>query len=514
MSRRPALLLWVLALWVSVMPAHAQPPSRAQAIADAITELDVERARQLLEKGDAGSATLAFERARLAIYTSDCDAAQAILSAPDLSATPEGSSLAELAKSCARATAGSVVVEDSKAGVWIRLQDEADRALVPFVSDVASRARAKIEKDLGVEMPRPLRIELVRDLFSLSAVSGLPVTAAETTGTVAVARWGRVNIISPRATPLGYPWEDTLAHEIAHLALSRATRDHAPLWLQEGIAKREEIRWRKPHPFDATPSAHAVARAALTSGRSVGVDKLGPSIAMLPSPDAAATAFAEVTSFVAYWIEKNGEPALHLLLADLKGVGGDDPNRALRSVSGYDLPGWIVFWQAWLLEQPADPSAGNPHLALAPGAKVDDIARHVRLGDLLYERWHAGQAAEQLESAAKAAPGEAALRFRHSRALLASGSPDAAQAALGGIDDIRGIHGGWQALSGRFRMQEGDENGAEAAFDLGISVDPLSEEVACEGQLPKKPADAKSPPLPTDARRRGLCEAVRGHSQH
>src|SRR6185503_2655837 len=68
------------------------------------------------------------------------------------------------------------------------LQDEEDRVLVPLLSDVAVRARAAIERDLGVIMPRPLRIDLVRDLFSLSAVSGLPLKAAETTGTVAVAR--------------------------------------------------------------------------------------------------------------------------------------------------------------------------------------------------------------------------------------------------------------------------------------------------------------------------------------
>ena len=286
----------------------AEAPSRAQAIADAITELDVERGRELLEKTDSTSPTFAFERARLAIYLGDCDTAAAVLASAELSATPEGGGLFELSKSCARATAGAVVHDDRDAGVWIRLQDEADRALVPFIVDVAVRARKQIEIDLGTELPRPLRIDLVRDLFTLSAISGLPVTAAETTGTVAVARWGRVTMISPRTTHLGYPWEDTLAHEIAHLALSRATRDRAPLWLQEGIAKREETRWRSPRPLDSTPPADSVARAAILSGRSVGVDKLGPSIAMLPTPEAAATAFSEVTSFVAYWVSESGVP--------------------------------------------------------------------------------------------------------------------------------------------------------------------------------------------------------------
>ena len=82
----------------------AEAPSRAQAIADAITELDVERGRELLEKTDSTSPTFAFERARLAIYLGDCDTAAAVLASAELSATPEGGGLFELSKSCARAT--------------------------------------------------------------------------------------------------------------------------------------------------------------------------------------------------------------------------------------------------------------------------------------------------------------------------------------------------------------------------------------------------------------------------
>ena len=72
-----------------------------------------------------------------------------------------------------------------------------------------------------------------------------------------MARWGRVTLLSPRASRHGFPWQDTLAHELVHLALSRATRDFAPLWLQEGVAKRQEQRWRDPRPFD-DPKGHDI----------------------------------------------------------------------------------------------------------------------------------------------------------------------------------------------------------------------------------------------------------------
>jgi hypothetical protein len=327
-----------------------------------------------------------------------------------------------------------MTIDDPAHGMWIRLQDDADRALVPYLIEVAGAARSAIARDLGVELPRPLRIDLVRDLFSLSAVTGLPLNAAQTTGTVAVARWGRVTMLSPRATPLGYPWQDTLAHEITHLALSRATRDHAPLWLQEGIAKREETRWRPARTFDDVSADH-VARVALTTGRSVGIDKLGPSIALLPTPEAASIAFAEVTSFMGYWISDNGEPALRLLFSDLKGLASEQgAEAAMRSVTGYDVAVWMRRWQAYL--RSTDPKRREPQAApkqaKAKGPQFGDeadLTRRIRLGDLLYSQGYAAAAVRELEPVVEAARDEPAVCWRAARGpargRAARGSPTA-----------------------------------------------------------------------------------------
>ena len=137
-------------------------------------------------------------------------------------------------------------------------------------------------------------------------MTGLPYKSAQTTGTVAVAKWGRVTLLSPRASPHGYAWRDTLAHELTHLAVTRASRDQAPLWLQEGVAKREEVRWRAPGPFDERPSPDAIVQRGLELNLGLPLDKLGPSIAMLPSADAAMVAFAEVTSFVRFYVQSAG----------------------------------------------------------------------------------------------------------------------------------------------------------------------------------------------------------------
>jgi hypothetical protein len=514
-------LLVSLSLGILSRAAVLRGSVTATDVADAITELDVVRARTLLEAADVDSASLALERARLSIYVGDCDTASATLAT--LAGVKEAAPLALLAKNCARATAGAFVVDDRARGLWIRLQDDADRALLPLLSEVAVNARAAIERDLGVVMPRPLRIDLVRDHFSLSALSGLPLQAAETTGTVAVARWGRVNMISPRAAAGGFPWEDTLAHEITHLAITRATRDMAPLWLQEGLAKRQEIRWRPPRPFDGEPPADAVAKNALLTGQSVGVDKLGPSIAMLPSADAASIAFSEVSSFVEYWVRENGRAALRLLFLDLKGLGVSNASAALASVSGYDLDAWVLRWHEHLTKLPSAPVQRDDSAASADslerelfGERISpadgrERARGMRSGDLLLARGAAEASTLRLRGALAGTPNDPVVRWKLGRSLIADRKASLAQALFRSQDEIEFAHPGWFALRGRTLEDAGDHVSAEVSFALALALDPYLEEAACEGFFALRDAVGRrlDAPVPAAPGRRLLCETAR-----
>lgn len=508
-SSSAAVLLSVLGV-AGLLPAAVDLGlgSPVERVANAITEIDTQRATELLQHA-ADSPNLSLERARLSVYLGECDRAEAILSAPQLSESREGASLAELAKSCARATAAGFVMEDRARGVWLRLQDDSDRALAPFIFEVAAQARDTVSREIGIDLPRPLRIDLVRDLFSLSAVSGLPLKAAETTGTLAVARWGRVIMLSPRAPVQGYPWQDTLAHEITHLLVTRATRDFAPLWMQEGLAKRFEVRWRAARPFDKPEWADTTARNAALDGRSVGIDKLGPSIAMLPTPEAAGIAFAEVTSFVHYFIAQNGEPALRLLLADLRGNGPAGVEAALLSATGYGLSEWNARWQRFLRE-PIKPSNDELPDALAQRGR-GDAGRRLRLADLLASRAHGRESAAELEPLLGSMPRLAPVRARAAAGLYAAGDDAGAERALGTVAEIDALYGPWFALAGRGYQRRGQTAEAEAAFTLGLSTDPLSDEVACEGYPDNRPPGSAmiEPPLPTRPAWLDVCKAAR-----
>ncbi len=502
MNNLVGFLALLLALTLDFRASASLAGFQLQALSDAITEIDLERAQRLASSNAPETPQFLSERARLLVYLGDCVGASALLSNPAVTETKDGAQLAELARSCARATAAGFVIEDKTRGLWLRLQDDADRVFAPFVFEVAEMARDRIGAELGVTLPRPLRIDMVRDLFSLSAVTGLPLEAAETTGTLAVARFGRIIMLSPRATRSGYHWQDTLAHELTHLLVTRATRDRAPLWLQEGIAKREESRWRDERPFDAKEWANETAARALRNGRAVGIDKLGSSIAMLPTPEAAATAYAEVQSFVGYFVREQGEPALRLLFADLKGLRSDDASEALRSVTGYDLSAWNRRWQASLLAS-AFGQIAEPRRGRATDGR--DRARRARLSDLLLGGGHGAEAAMTL------GPGEAgadpSYRFRLARAELARQRPEESARRLGVETEIGGVYGPWFALRGRL-LELQDPKAADRSFRLGLAFDPLNEEVACEGRFTvgDKPDEPRMPALPE---RRALCEAAR-----
>jgi len=507
---------------------------RAQSL---IVGLDFDDARRVLAVTDSEDSAVALERARLAIYELDCDGAAAILARPELQKTDAGEQLADIARGCQRVTAALVADKDDAMAIEVRWQDEHDRALAPMLFDTVARARDALTRDLGVDWPRPTRIVVVRDLLSLSAMTGLPYKSAQTTGTVAVAKWGRVTLLSPRASLHGYPWRDTVAHELTHLAVTRASRDRAPLWLQEGIAKREETRWREPGPFDDRPAPDAVVQRGTELGLAIPLDKLGPSIAMLPSADAAMVAFAEVTSFVRFYAQNAGDQALPKLLGQLRNETGDKEEDPLAVASGVDRKTWDERWRAYIGARPreqvpellglgAEPrlsTHGDPSAA----SRMRDLRDRTRLAELLLSRdsSYAGAALAELDrigapgglprpvpqtpsatetAAWERAMGDPSVRWLRARALEAAGRREQGEPLVADPHQVVTSFGPWWATRGRFARMRGDEPRAVESFLEAIGADPFDPESACETIDPQAPApDVKS----------RLCEAARSRGE-
>jgi hypothetical protein len=487
------LMLLVFAALARDAGADVTAQAAAARTRDLTVGLDLDAARAVLASADASDPYVSLERARLALYEGDCDAAALTLSDPVVSKLDaeeyEGhydAGLGSIAAGCARAIAGTTLVEDKAANVWIRFQDDADRVLAPLLVETITKARDALTRDLGVDWPKPTRVVVVRDLHALSAMTGLPYESASTTGTVGVAKWGRVTLLSPRASQHGFPWRDTLAHELTHLAVTHASADRAPLWLQEGLAKREEVRWRGPSPFDDRPSPESVVAYGIQKHIDVPLDKLGPSIAMLPSADQAMVAFAEVTSFVRTMVVESGDEATKKLLGALR--NGSTIEQALVTTTGSNLTGWEGRWRAHLATIGAAPPA-----SLVAGESKDARAmhEHMRLAELLIGRHHEKDAVTELDTLAGPLVFDPYVRYLKARALEASEGPEVARRTLGEPAEMAASYAPWWAIRGRLTKDA-------SAFVEAVAQDPFDVEAACESL--DGSAKAGDP----------LCEAARG----
>jgi hypothetical protein len=466
--------------------------------------MDYDKARAELAKADPNSPAVILAKARLALYEEDCDLTAALLARADVGREDEGRLIADVGRGCARVTAATVVDKDDANGIFIRYQDEADRTLTPLLVETVLKARTSLTRDLGVEWKRPTRITVVRDLLSLSAMTGLPYKAAQTTGTVAVAKWGRVTLLSPRASHHGYPFRDTLAHELTHLAIAMQTRDRAPLWLHEGLARREEVRWREPGIFDERPSVESIVARGIELKLDLALDKLGPSIAMLPSADAATVAFAEVTSFIKYFAETSPADALPKLLVALRNAKTADD--ALKEVSGETLAQWDVKWRAHLVKHPKEPLSPMFGLGVAPPGLGDSRERS-RLAELLVGRNHAPEALTELEKIPPDMLADPSLRYLRARVLEQAESTKQAETLLEDPKLWTASYGPCWATRGRLARARGDEATADRSFSEAMAHDPFAIEAACQ-VLPG------APPVPADRLGQGapLCETARNRA--
>src|SRR6185436_1480933 len=213
---------------------------------------------------------------------------------------------------------------------------------------------------------------------------------------------------SPKALVRGYPWADTITHELVHMVVSRITGDRAPVWLQEGTAKLFERAWRE-HGAELVldPAARGLLQTANAKNKLITFEQMYPSIAMLPSEDDAALAFAQVSTFMQLYVERHGQDALRTALGQIE--NGTDAREALAKAAAQPFSKIEAEWKASL---PTQAEVIAPSRRLRPRFKIgdgpndeatevveDDARRFMRIGDLLWDRGRAGAAAHEYEKA-------------------------------------------------------------------------------------------------------------------
>jgi tetratricopeptide (TPR) repeat protein len=370
-----------------------------------------------------------------------------------------------------------------------------DDVLADYALEALEAALDNLSADLGFVPTRPIHVDIYRSPSDLAAVSTLTEQEVQRTGTIALCKWGRLMATSPRALSYGYPWIDSLSHELVHYVVSALSRDRSPVWLQEGLAKFLERRWREP-PSPALPPVmqHLLAKA-LAANKLIGFDRMHPSMAKLPTAEDASLAFAEVATAVASLHAKGGMPALREAIGGVR--DGLDARAAVAQASGGNWADFERSWKAFMASQKYKTFPGmepvtrkfRKSAAIASRrAPTEDEeilqlnapARYLRLGNMLLRRNRPRAAVLEYEKGSKlAGHGHWLFEVKLGRTYLALGQPDRALKAVSELLTLQPELPWPHLIAGQALLEKGEAKAAISALEMSLATNPFDPGVHC-----------------------------------
>ncbi len=487
-------VLVLIALIVLIAPAVAVADgSQVLSLLDA-TRID--EAAELLEKLPEQDPWLPWARTYMQFHRGDYAAARKSL--PPAGSDPEREarlpSLRTRVEQAWEATVG--MLSRSEGHFVYRFAPGVDAVLPEYASPALEAQRAAMEELLGVAPKQATLVEFFPTVERFVKASGLPSEWVETTHTVAIAKWDRILVLSPMNMAHGYPWLDTLAHEYVHLALSRASRNTAPIWFQEGSAKLLEGRWRGADldtPF-LGPWAESLLVTAMTRGALVGFEQMHPSMAALPSSEVAALAFAQVACAVEFIFRQSGASGYRRVVQSI--AAGADMIAAVEQVLALSQGGFEASYQQHIrgkglsvrtnvqefessLEEGAARATDPRGQALDPVlVEHRRMQQHARLGDQLRLRGHREAALIEYHKADRAEPYHSpALANKQARTLRAMGRVQAARRVLEESVALYPEFTPTTTLLAELAAREGRLAEAIALFERSIGLNPFDPSV-------------------------------------
>ncbi len=438
------------------------------------------------------SGRIAFEEGRYA------DAVK-FLTAAKLSEKP-GSYLA-LAKDTERLTADYAKAES--AHFIVSYPKGKDGVLVPWALEALEAQRTALENDLGWAPKEKVRVEFVSNAHELAKVSTLTFESIRTTGTIAICKFNKLMVTSPKAVVRGYDWLDTLAHEYVHFVVGNASKNTVPIWMHEGLAKYLESRWRGPAGLAMTPSTLALLGSRVRSNKLVPFEKMHPSMALLPTAEDAATAFAEVFFAIDLIHKQGGSASLKLMLQKM--ASGVNDKQAVEAAYKQTWSTFEKQWMAHLKSQPfpkdlippssqdkkelAETMPTKAKDAKAPKGKEisfgdfaevkeTDARKWAHLGELMRERNRMVAAAEHYGRAhAMVGDRYEALSNKYALSLLELKRLPEAQSVLEGSLRVHPGSAQTNVHLGRLLLRQKDWPRAKLAFLDALAANPFDEEV-------------------------------------
>lgn len=484
------VMLWALSAW-------GDPRATLSQVEQRLDDWDLPGAVALLEGLErelpSDSQPLQYLRGRIAFEEGRYDQAIALLRSAGVPDSPE--SYLRLARDTAQVTHDHRHLESEH--FIFSFPGGKDELLAPYALETLEAARAALLKDLGFAPPGKTRVEVVNDAPELSRVSTLTLKQIQTTGTIAICKFNKLMVTSPKAVVRGYDWLDTLAHEYVHLVVSSMSHNTVPIWLHEGLAKYLESRWRGEAGLSIAPATLALLGRRVQQDTLVPFEKMHPSIAMLPTAEDAAVAFAEVFFAVDYLFRERGNAGLQTVIGSLR--DGKTDRQAVEAATGMTFARFEKAWIGHIRQQPLPreliPQTGE-RIVLKDAAKktesdpreIDfqgfdevverDARKLAHLGELFRERSRFGAAAEEYGKAHRLVGDKyESISNKYALTLIQLKRLDEAEGVLRGSLKVHPGAAASQVHLGRIYLARGDDAHALETYLGALASDPFDEEI-------------------------------------
>ncbi len=492
-----------------VQPARGDEPrselkseakARLQNIEQFINDWDIPGAKRELaelEKLVPGKIEpLQYYQGRVAFEEGRYSEAVKLLTAAGISDKPN--SYLRLARDTLKVTEGDLTAESEH--FVIAYPKGKDEILVPYALETLEKIRTALGEDLGYTPPGKVRVEVVNDALELSKVSTLTREQIRTTGTIAICKFNKLMVTSPKAVVRGYDWLDTLAHEYTHLVVSQKSHNTVPIWLHEGFAKFLESRWRGAPGQAMSPSTLALLGQRVKQDKLIPFEKMHPSIALLPSAEDAATAFAEVFYAVQLIHRDLGTGGFRKIIDTL--ASGKSDKQAVEAATAHPFSGFERAWLAYVKSLPFpknlipvstdekkvlkdDPKGKEAprkpkEISFADFAEVEEVEgrKLAHLGELMREKNRIGAAAEEYGRAYQRVGNKyESVSNKYALALFELKRLDEAEKVLRASLTVHPGSAATHVHLGRIELRRKNWKGARAEYLEALAADPFDEEI-------------------------------------
>lgn len=467
-------------------PVRAEPTiEKLSSGFEAIQEWDIDRARSVAEdlyQSDPNHPLVLALVAQVKLQMSDYRGSTFFFEQAAAAGAPEivlvDRTLAEAAR-----VATQDYVETVSKNFIIRHEPGKDAVLLPYAIETLEATLEKVGQLLNYRPRSRIVVEFYPSAKTLAAVSSLTEEDIANSGTIALCKWNRLMVTTPRAIVFGYQWRDTLSHELVHLLISASSKNTVPIWLHEGIAKFAETAWRDKPGLALSVQAQERLQTAAKKKELIPFSKMHPSMAKLKTQEESSLAFSEVFTFIEYLLDKQKWSGIRSLLKSLSTK--KTMAQAIQAVYGQSFDKLTAAWERALPRrtiQREGRAVGKSRKVVikkrsnTPDDKLSGLSkrarRYARAADLLYARGRLLAAQRELEKAYRLTKSPLLSAKLANVALAAGdllGAEKAARKAIEGVPDLPGPN--LTLAEVLVRQERGKE--AEQALETAININPF-----------------------------------------